>query len=158
MTASSPVQRRGWYGSFDLTQPATFAYFIDESLRFADMDRNGHINNVAFAVFFENARVRYLGEVFAAAEQNRTGFVLAHLSIDFLAQMFYPGSVRSGVRLVEVRRSSVVIGQAVFRDGQATAVGHAVMVVADKDSGRALPFDPALRARLDALVDEALPA
>jgi acyl-CoA thioester hydrolase len=158
MTASSPDQRRGWYGSFDLTQPATFAYFTDESLRFADLDSNGHVNNVTFAVFFENARVRYLGEVFAAAERNSSSFVLAHLSIDFLAQMFYPGTVRCGVRLVEVRRSSVVIGQAVFRDGQATAVGHAVMVVADKASGRARPFEPALRARLDALVGDRVPA
>lgn len=157
MTAPSPDLRRGWYGPFDLTKPATFTYFTDESLRFADLDRNGHVNNVAFTTFFENTRVRYLTDVFAVAE-DAMGFVLAHLSIDYLAQLFYPGTIRSGIRLVEVRKSSVVLGQAVFRDGHACAAGHTVMVTIDRATGRARPFEPALRTRLDALVGDRVPA
>jgi acyl-CoA thioester hydrolase len=150
MTAQTA--RRGWYGQFDLTKPATFTYFTDESLRFADLDRNGHVNNVAFTTFFENTRVRYLTDVFATAAGAKLGFVLAHLSIDYLAQLFYPGNIRSGIRLVEVRNSSVVLGQAVFRDNHATAVGHGIMVTIDKQTGRALPFGDELRGKLEALV------
>ena len=152
MTATSPALRRGWYGAFDLTRQATFDYFTDESLRFSDLDRNGHVNNVAFTTFFENTRVRYLTDVVPMPRGEHIGFVLAHLSIDYLAQLYYPGLIRSGACLVEVRKSSLVLGQAVFRDEQATATGHAVMVIIDKRSGKALAFDDQQRSQLEALV------
>src|SRR6185369_9691121 len=136
----SPTARRGWYGPFDLTKPETFDFFTEESLRFADLDRNGHVNNVAFTTLFENTRVRHLTEIVKLQHSEHVGSVLAHLSIDYLAQLFYPGRVRSAVRVVEVRKSSLVLGQAIFRDGQATATGHAVMVVMDKRNGKALAF------------------
>ncbi len=151
MTAESPSLRRGWYGSFDLTKPASFAYFTAESLRFADLDRNGHVNNVAFTTFFENTRVRYLGGEVDLSRRAGVGFVVAHVSIDYLAQLFYPGDIRSGIRIVEVRKSSLVLGHAVFRDDVATATGHSIIVIVDKASGRALSFDDAQRLELEAL-------
>lgn len=151
MTASSPSLRRGWYGPFDLTQPASFAYFTHESLRFADLDRNGHVNNVAFTTFFENTRVRYLSEEVSLSRRPGIGFVVAHVSIDYLAQLFYPGDISSGIRIVEVRKSSLVLGHAVFRDDVATASGHSVIVIIDKQSGKASSFDAAEHAQLEAL-------
>lgn len=44
----------------DLTDPAVFGHLTSETLRFADVDANDHINNVAYLVLFENARVTYI--------------------------------------------------------------------------------------------------
>ncbi|MGE0154168.1 MAG: acyl-CoA thioesterase [Reyranellaceae bacterium] len=144
--ATAPAPQRGRYGSFDLTRRGTFAFFTEESLRFADLDHNGHVNNVAFTIFFENARVRFLIEKLALPRSQPLGFVLAHLSIDYRAQLFYPGNVSAAARVVEVRNSSVVIGQAIFRDEACVAHGHAVMVTIDKQSGRGVALPPELRA------------
>jgi acyl-CoA thioester hydrolase len=149
---NSLASRRGWYGSFDLTQPQTFDYFTEESLRFADLDRNGHVNNVAFTTFFENTRVRYLTDVVPLPRGEHVGFVLAHLSIDYLAQLYYPGVIRSAACVVEVRNSSLVLGQAVFREAQPTATGHAIMVIIDQRSGKAMAFDQTQRRALEAFV------
>jgi len=145
MPDSSPTARRGWYGSFDLTGRRSFPFFTEESLRFADLDHNGHVNNVAFTVFFENARVRFLRDRLALPNTPSTGFVLAHLSIDYRAQLFYPGNVSAAARVVEIRNSSVVIGQAIFRDDDCVAHGHAIMVVIDKETGRGIKLSPELR-------------
>ncbi len=42
----------------DLADLAGFEFVLTEHLRFADLDAHGHVNNVSFLVFFENARVR----------------------------------------------------------------------------------------------------
>jgi acyl-CoA thioester hydrolase len=149
MPDSSPTTQRGWYGSFDLTKRSTFSFFTEESLRFADLDHNGHVNNVAFTIFFENVRVRHLSETFARLRTASTGFVLAHLSIDYRAQLFYPGNVSAAARVVEVRNSSIVIGQAIFREQECVAHGHAIMVVIDKATGRGTPLTSELRAVAD---------
>src|SRR5690606_30679253 len=116
MPDTAPSARRGWYGSFDLTRRDTFRFFTEESLRFADLDHNGHVNNVAFTVFFENARVRFLIERLPVDQPHSQSFVLAHLSIDYRAQLYYPGQVSAAARVVEIRNSSIVIAQSIFRD------------------------------------------
>lgn len=154
MNIETPTARRGWYGAFDLTQRSTFSYFTEEGLRFADVDRNGHINNVAFTEFFENTRVRYLTEVVPLERTDSVGFVVAHLSIDYLAQLYYPGRVTSGIRLVEVRRSSLVLGQAVFHDEVAMATGHTIIVTVNRQTGRGAPLPDATRAMVTEMLKQ----
>ncbi len=152
MPDTAPSARRGWYGSFDLTSRSTFRFFTEESLRFADLDHNGHVNNVAFTVFFENARVRFLVESLRMPRTDTMNFVLAHLSVDYRAQLYYPGRVSAAARVVEIRNSSVVIGQSLFRDDECVACGHAVMVVIDKGTGRGIPLPPELRRQAEELL------
>lgn len=145
MNAPSPVARRGWYNSFDLTKRSSFSFLTEESLRFADLDHNGHVNNVAFTIFFENSRVRYLTDVLPLPRTESLNFVLAHLSIDYRAQLYYPGNVSAATRVVEVRNSSVVLGQAIFRGDDCVACGHAIMVVIDKPTGKGQKLPEQLR-------------
>lgn len=143
--------RRGWYANFDLTRRATFKFFTEESLRFADLDRNGHVNNVAFTIFIENARVSFMTQTQLVERGERIGFVVAHVSVDYLAELFYPGSISSACRVVEVRRSSLVLGHAIFRGEQCVATGHSIIVVIDHASGKSAAIPQTARARLEAL-------
>ena len=152
MNVQSPTSRLGWYGAYDLTARGSFPFFTEESLRFADQDHNGHVNNVASTIFFENSRVRFLTDVMPLPRSQSTGFVLAHLSIDYRAQLYYPGNVSAGTRVVEVRRSSVVLGQAVFRGDDCVACGHAIMVVIDRASGKGMPLPDALRQSVEGML------
>ncbi len=79
--------------------------------------------------------------------------VVAHLEINYRRQMFYPGSVRAAARLVEVRRSAVVIGQAIFdQTGACAATGKVVLVSIDRASGKSRPIPDAARAALETLI------
>jgi len=138
--------------AIDLADVKSFGFLTTEHLRFADVDANGHINNVAFVTFFENARIRYLQEqlkglrVLTGAE-----VVVAHIELDLKRQMFYPGTIRAGARL---RRSSLVIGQAIFdQEGRCAATGHVVLVSIDKSSGRGRPIVDEARATMTRLME-----
>ena len=83
----------------DLADRSIYGFSTNEHLRFADVDANGHINNVAFLQLLESARVSYLREIV------RVGLppfrlVVGRLEVDFKRQMFYPGSATACARLV----------------------------------------------------------
>ena len=135
--------------AIDLTNPAAFGHLTSETLRFGDVDANGHINNVAYLVLFENARVTYIAGHVRFMRERGLSTVVAHLDIDFKRQMYFPGTVRAGARLIEVRRSSFVLGQAIFdADGGCAASGHAVIVTYDPASGRGQPIPDDVRREL----------
>lgn len=141
--------------AIDLADIKSFGFLTTEHLRFADVDANGHINNVAFVVFFENARIRYLSEQLKGLRVLTGGeVVVAHIALDLKRQMFYPGTIRAGARLIEVRRSSLVIGQAIFdQEERCAASGHVVLVSVDKQSGRGRPFESDARAAVTRLLE-----
>ncbi len=135
--------------AIDLTNPDAFGHLTSETLRFGDIDANGHVNNVAYLVLFENARVTYIARHLKFMRERGLSTVIAHLDIDFRRQMFFPGTVRAGARLLEVRRSSFVLGQAIFDpQGGCAATGHAVVVAYDPASGRGQVFPDSVRADL----------
>lgn len=146
---NAPVDVAGGPPAVDLTDAGSFGYLTTENLRFQDVDANGHVNNVAFMAFIENARVLYIKERMRFIEEAGLSVVAAHLELDLRRQMFYPGNIRAGARLMEIRRSSFVVGQAIFdQSGACAATGHAVVVVIDPASGRSRPIPEDIRVRL----------
>ena len=132
----------------DLTRRASFSFFTEESLRFADLDKHAHVNNVAMLTLFENVRVRFMEE---ATKPGGTGFVLGRIECDYRRQVYYPGQLSAACRVLSVGRASVRLGQAVFRGDEAVATGVAVIVTIDRQTGNALPLPPHLRTVFDAL-------
>jgi acyl-CoA thioester hydrolase len=138
---------------FDLSQRSAYPYATTEHLRFADVDANGHINNVAFLVFFENVRVNYVNDRLAGLQRHGLGVILAHLDIDYHRQLFHPGTIEATARLIEIRRSSVVIAQAVFdSQGRCAASGQAILVAFDRAADCAVPIPSDVRREFERLL------
>lgn len=139
--------------SLDLADRGIYGFATSETLRFADQDVNGHINNGAFLQLLETARVTYMSEVIRKARVPRFRVVIGRLEIDFKRQMFYPGSAVACCRLVEAHDRKFVVGHGLFDgEGNCTAVLRAVMVSLDETTRRSTPFEPAVRAVIDRLV------
>ena len=119
--------------------------------RFGDMDVNGHLNNVAFARLFEETRVRFNRASLAALQQGerRSGFVVAHVAIDYLAEGNYPAPVTIGYAIARIGSSSFTVAMAAFQDGHCIALCDSVLVHRDPETGPA-PIPPGLRERLEA--------
>ena len=137
--------------SFDLADRGIYGFATSEHLRFADVDANGHVNNGAFIELLENARVSYLRRI-VRGNLPRFRLVIGRIEADFKRQMFYPGSATACARLVEAHQRKVVIGQALFDGGgSCTAVQKVIMVSLDEETHKSTPFDPAVRAALEAI-------
>ena len=135
--------------AFDLADRGIYGFSTSETLRFADVDANGHVNNGSFIELLENARVSYMRQIVRSGLP-RFRVVVGRLEIDFKRQMFYPGRATAGARLLEVHERKCVIGHGLFDgEGHCTAVLKAIMVSLNEETHRSVPFDPAVRTALE---------
>jgi acyl-CoA thioester hydrolase len=134
-----------------LTDRASFALWTHDKLRYADTDRQGHVNNAKFATFLETGRVAFLYDPAAPLAPPGCEFVLARLAIDFLAELRWPGAVDIGSAILTLGRSSVTIGQGLFVGDHCVAAAESVVVLTDTTTRRSTPMPESVRARLTAL-------
>ncbi|MBE7220260.1 MAG: acyl-CoA thioesterase [Caulobacteraceae bacterium] len=135
---------------------ATYPYATELDTRFGDMDVQGHLNNVALAGLYEEARVRFvssLARIHSRPDGQRP--MLAQATLRYLAEGRYPGRVAAASGVLRIGRTSYVIGQALFQGD--VCIGTADIVIVWTASGRPASIPQELRAALErALID--LPA
>ena len=115
--------------------PVRFAY----RTLYSDMDPNRHLNNGAFSRLFEEGRAdlhhRIIGMPGAVAVANGLILLLATITIEFLREGQYPGSVEVASGVLRVGSSSYVLAQAAFQDEACVALAECVMVKASRHLG-----------------------
>ena len=148
MTSGGPVAS----SEPDLTDPGGLAHWTSEKVRFQDIDRLDHVNNVAIAAYAESGRVEFL-EAIAPDSLQRTGasyWVIAQLNIRFHAEARFPGTIDIGTCVLRIGNSSVTLGQGMFSDGRCIATTESVVVLVDPATGKGRELGDTLRADLAA--------
>lgn len=125
-----------------------YPYRVKENIRQADTDLQAHVNNAIIATYFEIGRI----DMFGAGRESliEAGFnvVLRKISIEYLAELHYPGYVEIGSRGVRLGNTSFAIAQAIFKDGECIATAEAVCVLIGRQSRRPQPISKRLRDKL----------
>ncbi|MEH6827759.1 acyl-CoA thioesterase [Parasphingorhabdus sp.] len=107
--------------------------------RFQDIDPNRHLNNVAFAAMFENARVRLNRGLRPWADRPRNErSMVAAVTINYLREGQYPDDVEISSGVSRIGTSSYVITQAMFQNGQCLATCDSVIVCRTDGEGKPL--------------------
>lgn len=135
----------------DLPRIEDFPHITSDKLRFADMDRQGHINNVAFMEFFEQGRCEVIYDPEDPLAPEGCAFVVAHIGIDFTSEMLWPGTVETGTRIQSIGKSSIKIEQALFQNGKPCAKAFSVVVLTNTTTRRSTPLPEEAVKRLEAL-------
>jgi acyl-CoA thioester hydrolase len=138
-----------------LTDRASFRIWTQERARYADTDRQGHVNNAVFATFCESGRVAFLYDGDASVAGPGLSFVIARLVLDFRAELLYRDVVDIGTRIQEIRRSSLILGQGLFRGETCVATSEAAIVLVDEATRRSTLLPDALRQKLLSLSGDA---
>ena len=136
-----------------MTEPTldNFPAHSRDKLRYADTDRQGHINNAVFSTFFETGRVELL-HIGHAPPPSGTSFVLARIEIDYRREMHWPGEVQIGSGVALLGNSSIRVRQGVFQNGLLCAGAESVIVLIDGATRKSTPLPDTMRAALSALV------
>ncbi len=119
-----------------------------DKLRFGDTDNVGHVNNAVFSTLFETGRVTLLYQDNPVPVEDGFGFVLAHISIDFIGEILWPGQVDIGTGIARIGRSSVQFTQALFQNGQCVARATSTIVLTNRTTRRSHPMPETILASL----------
>lgn len=120
--------------------------WYEERLRYGDLDALGHVNNAVYATFSESGRIAFLHDRLVAPQDGGHAFVVARLTIDFVAELHYPGTVRIATRVERMGRSSMTFRQVMLANDVLVARAESTVVLIDRQTRRSTPFPDAMRA------------
>ncbi len=137
----------------------TFSFWHEMTVRWADIDSMGHVNNAVYFTYFEAIRIEFFRHVYPAcfARDGRQAPVVASASCNYRRELRYPATIELGLHIRRVGARSLEFGYGIFpaQDETLIADGHSVAVWVDMDIGAAAPLPDALRRQLaNYLVDE----
>ena len=117
-----------------------------ETVRFADVDSMGHMNNAVYATFLEQARIAFLRP--RGADQST--MILARLEIDFRRQVSTGDAVEIEVRAGGVGTKSFELDYTLRVGSDIVAEARTVLVSYDYGAERTVVVPDHLRAALAA--------
>lgn len=136
----------------DLTRRETYPFWAEEKIRFGDIDRHNHVNNLAICAYIEDGRVELREREFPAIAQDPTvSWLVVSFEIAFKAAIGYPGSVDVGSAVLRIGMSSYLLGHGVFSGDICVATAKTITVFGDRTTGSARPITGELRGHLERL-------
>jgi acyl-CoA thioester hydrolase len=126
------------------------ATITEVTLRYADMDVLGHLNNATYATLFEAGRVAYLEAFLNDVMPEGASTVIVKLTIEFKAEARYPGVACIRSRITRVGGSSMTYAQDIVIGGKLAATGESICALFDLKRRKALRLPDDMRARIAA--------
>lgn len=118
-----------------------------DKLRYADTDRQGHVNNAVFSTFLETGRVEFLFGAKAIFSED-CSFVVAAIELQLIAEINWPGQVDIGTGISRVGNSSISIFQKLFQDGKTVAIAESVIVHVSNTGTGSVPLSDDAKSAL----------
>jgi len=127
-----------------------YKHWVDDHVRFSDLDALGHTNNNAIGQFFENARAVLFMEVTPQWPYRDQIFVLARIAIDYRHELHMPAQVRVGTSVTGFGRTSMRMASALFHGEIGIAYAETVSVLIEEHSRQPVEIPADLRKILAA--------
>jgi acyl-CoA thioester hydrolase len=130
--------------------PVSFAV----QTRYRDMDVLHHINNIAQAAYYDEARHRLTQHIFQRmGDITGVRVVTADSHVNYLAEVFHSDDLEVRTGVLRIGTASYQYGQAMFQDGRCVGVCNATIVQATR-AGTS-PLAPRMRELLQEFVIKA---
>ena len=140
----------------DLKDRAVYATWTSDSVRYADLDPNGHVNNGAVNQYFEDGRVHFRSERMAfLGEALFTGFAVGRFTATYHAALTYPATVDIGTVVTRIGTSSFDLGQGVFNGEICIATAQVAQVYFDPATGKSTKLPDPIRSAFEAAMVKA---
>jgi acyl-CoA thioester hydrolase len=120
-----------------------------DKIRYADTDRQGHVNNAVFASFLETGRVEILYNPELPILGEGASFVIASLKLNFSHEVNWPGQIDIGTGVLRIGTSSITLYQSLFQNQRPVANAETIIVQVDNQDKRSRPLSADARATLD---------
>lgn len=119
----------------------------DITVRWADCDPMGHVNNAVYITYMEQARIAFFRNFFELKDGDRIKpehfqFVIAENSCRYLKPAFIEQVLTVSIKVTEVKNSSFVFEYEMMDKvtGELIATGRSVQVWYDYQTGKSSPI------------------
>lgn len=121
-----------------------FQATVDCQVRFRDTDALGHVNNAVYLTWMELGRMAFTDAVLPEIDWTKTGFILAHVSIDYLEPVFLDDKVKVYMKAGKIGGKSVVLECLITKTDKngerPTAKGNNIIVAFDYEKNASVPI------------------
>ncbi len=129
-----------------------YPLIVEQAVTWGDMDAHGHVNNVVYFRYMENARVEYYRRIGKYEFEERTGITLVvkSTSCRYIASLSCPDRISIGARVTDMNDEQVLMQYIVVNAGtnQVAALGEATIVALQVRDNSKVPFPYELKARI----------
>ena len=120
-------------------------------VRFSDVDVYGHVNNVKYFEYLQEARIRWFATLTRDLDVPPAHFVVAQTDVDYRRPiLFRKQTYDLWSQLGRVGNSSITLESEICDGDDVLARARVTTVFFDLETGRATPPHPDVRARLEA--------
>ncbi len=134
---------------------ADFRVVIDQPVAWGDMDSFGHVNNVVYFRYFENARVEYFQRIgwWDYLKETGIGPIVGATQARFRRPVKYPDTLRAGAKVVSFGTDRFTIRHVLVSrtTGELVTEGDAVVVCLDYRANAKVAIPDLLRTRIEEL-------
>lgn len=122
---------------------------------YGDVDMMGHVNNVRYLAYFENARVEHMHSILGEWNFTEVGLILAHAEIDYKSTAKLRDELTVNIRTSSVGNTSWIYEYEIQneRENRLVATGKTVQVAFDYTQGKPIPIPSEIRAKLQQEVE-----
>ena len=122
-----------------------FPFRTHDKVRYADTDRQGHVNNAAFSTFLETGRVEFLYDPARPLAAEDGAFVIVSLQLALVGEINWPGQVDIGTGVTKLGNSSLTLFQGLFQQGRQVATAETVIVQMHEPTRKSHPLTDGAR-------------
>lgn len=125
-----------------------YPFQTTDKVRYADTDRQGHVNNAVFNEFFETGRVEFFYLPEHPLYMPGCSFVIASSKIDYLKEIKWPGMVMIGAAVVRIGTSSIHLIEAIYQDDKLVSTAEIIIVQVNNGTAKSHPLSPETKEKL----------
>ena len=122
---------------------SSFRSFHPITVRYGDLDPQGHVNNAGFITYLEHARVNYIRQLglWDGKSFLEIGFILARVEMDFKKPILMTDVVEVGVKVSRLGNKSLDMDYLIreSKTGQIFAEGRTIQVAYDYETQKTIP-------------------
>jgi acyl-CoA thioester hydrolase len=130
----------------------SYPLIVEQTVAWGDMDAHGHVNNVVYFRYMENARVEFYRQIGKYEFEKRTGVTLVVKSTGcrFVAPLSWPDRIAVGARVARLSDEGMLMQYLVVNaaSSQVAALGESEIVALKVADGTRIPFPQELRDRI----------
>lgn len=125
---------------------------IDIYVRFCETDAAGHVNNISYFIYIEEARTKFIQAIgFGREERENLGFIIASAKCDFAAQAYAYQTLKVATHVSRIGEKSFTLQHTIKAadTGAVVATGSAVIVCFNFQNQQSVTIPLQLRSALE---------